>query len=81
MKKYTEEAQKIFNLTKAPVKGMVVHMVEYPGHLALRVYDENVASFSIDQKVALAEYLYTLRDALRSIGAPVEIERVNGSPR
>lgn len=81
MKKYTKEAQRIFKETKAPYKGLIVDMIEYPGHLALRVYSDNIADFSIDQKVALAEYLYTLRDALRAIGAPVEIEGVHGKPR
>jgi hypothetical protein len=81
VKKYTEQAKKIFKDSKAPYKGLVVDMVEYPGHLALRVYSDNVADFSIDQKVALAEYLYRLRDDLRAIGAPVEIEGVDGKPK
>ena len=80
MTKYTNEVRSIFKSLKAPYRGMVVDLIEYPGHMALRVYDDNLAGFSDPQLIALAEYLYRLRDTMRSVDAPVEIERVPGAP-
>lgn len=80
MSKYTKEAARIFHETKAPYRNLRVELVEYPGHLALRVYSNNVAEYTIDQKVGLATWLYRLRDRMRETGAPVEIEGVQGGP-
>lgn len=66
MSTYTPEVQKIFKTMKAPFPGFIVDAVEYPDYLALRVYKPNIEEFSEAQKVALSEYLYKLRDAIRS---------------
>lgn len=66
MSKYTPSIQKIFKTMKAPYPGFVVDIVEFPDYLSLRVYKGNIESFSDNHKVALAEYLFKLRDAIRS---------------
>jgi hypothetical protein len=66
MSKYTPEVKRIFKTIKTPYPGFIVDAVEYPDYLALRFYRPNVEEFSEGQKVALAEYLYKLRDAIRS---------------
>jgi hypothetical protein len=66
MTKYTPSVQRIFKQMNAPFPGFIVDIVEYPDYMALRTYKDNVESFSEAQKVALAEYLYKLRDAIRS---------------
>ncbi|AVD99313.1 hypothetical protein SEA_BILLNYE_136 [Streptomyces phage BillNye] len=66
MSKYTPTVQKIFKSMKCPVQGFIVDIVEYPDYLALRVYKDNIESFSEPKKLAAAEYLYKLRDAIRS---------------
>lgn len=65
--KYTVEVQKVFKSHRPPFPGFIVDLVEFNDYLELRVYRDNVESFSEPQKVALAEYLYTVRDAIRSI--------------
>lgn len=66
MSKYTNTVKRIFKTIKAPYPNFIVDIVEYPDYLALRIYKDNIESFSEPQKVALAEYLYKLRDAIRS---------------
>lgn len=80
MSRYTKDIQNIFRTMKPPYPGFIVDIVEYPNQLILRVYQDNVDSFSQGEKVNLAEYLFQLRDALRSVGAKVEVERVGIQP-
>jgi len=80
MNKYTEEVEKVFRAIKAPYPNFVVDLIEYPGHLGLRVYRPNILKFKQGEKVALATYLYELRDAIRKVGAGCEIEGVENEP-
>lgn len=66
MSKYTDSVRKIFKTMAAPYPNFIVDVVEYPDYLALRVYRNNIESFSEGAKVGLAEYLFKLRDAIRS---------------
>jgi hypothetical protein len=66
MSKYTPKVQRIFKTMKPPFPNFIVDIAECSDYLELRVYRDNVESFSEPQKVALAEYLYALRDAIRS---------------
>lgn len=79
MSKYTPTVEKLFKTIKSPYPGFIVDMAEYPDYLALRVYKDNVESFSESQKVALSEYLYRLRDAIRS-EVNCHIEGVTDAP-
>ena len=65
MSKYTPTLQRVFHTMKQPYPGLIVDVVEYQDYLELRVYKSNIETFSEPQKVALAEYLYQLRDAFR----------------
>lgn len=79
---YTEDVRRVFKTFKPPHRGFVVDMVEFPEYetLILRVYRDNVESFSDPQKIQLAEYLYKLRDAIRSLGVACNLEGVEKSP-
>jgi hypothetical protein len=79
MTKYTPVVQKIFKTIRPPYPNFIVDIAEYSDYIALRVYKDNVESFSEPQKVALAEYLYKLRDALRS-EVNCHIEGVEDAP-
>jgi hypothetical protein len=79
MTRYIPEAQRIFKSIKSPVNGFIVDVVEYPDYLALRVYRDNVESFSEPQKLACAEYLYLLRDSLNTV-VKCHIEGVEDAP-
>lgn len=79
---YTDEARKIFHAFKSPYPGFVVDLVEYQKrkYLALRVYRDNIESFSDSQKVMLAAHLYQVRDAIRDLGVQCHIEGMEKSP-
>ncbi|AXH49285.1 hypothetical protein HWB76_gp117 [Streptomyces phage Blueeyedbeauty] len=80
MSQYSPEVQRIFKTMKPPYNGFIVDMVEYPDYLALRVYKPNIEEFSEMQKVALAEYLFQLRDTIRSEEVKCHIEGVTDAP-
>jgi hypothetical protein len=80
MSLYTAEVRKIFKEYRAPFRGFIVDMVEHPEYLGLRVYRDNVESFSDSQKVLLAEYLFKLQDAIRSTGVKCHIEGSENAP-
>lgn len=79
MTKYTEEVEKIFKTIESPYPNFIVDLIEYPGHIALRVYKPNIDKFKQAEKVALATYLYQLRDAIRNVTG-CEIEGVIDEP-
>lgn len=79
MSKYTQEVQRIFKGFKPPFPNFIVDIAEYPDYIALRVYKDNIESFSEPQKVVLAEYLYQVRDAIRS-EVNCHIEGVTNAP-
>ncbi|QWT30042.1 hypothetical protein SEA_TUNATARTARE_174 [Streptomyces phage TunaTartare] len=79
MSKYTPTVQKIFKTIRPPYPNFIVDIVEYPDYLALRVYKDNVESFSEPQKIGLSEYLYRLRDTIRS-EVNCHIEGVTDAP-
>lgn len=74
MSLYSSTVERIFRTTKCPYRGFFVDAVEHRDYLELRVYQENIAEFNDMQKVALAEYLYTLRDAIRLTGTHCQIQ-------
>lgn len=79
MSLYTDKVRKVFKTIKPPYPNFIVDMVEYDDYLALRVYKDNIESFSENQKVGLAEYLFQLRDAIRS-ECKCHIEGVEHAP-
>lgn len=77
---YTDEVKKLIHTIKPPYPGLILDVVEYEDYLALRVYRPNIEEFSEPQKVALAEHLYRLRDAVRATGAKCHLEGVEDDP-
>lgn len=71
---YTSQVQNIFKKTKCPYRGFFVDLVEHQDYIELRVYKGNIEEFSEPQKVAIAEYLYKLRDAIRLTGTKCHIQ-------
>ena len=79
---YTPTVQRVFKGIKSPYP-VIVDIVEHPyaRYLELRVYRDNIESFSEPQKIAIATYLFQLRDALRGIpNVQCHIQGVEYSP-
>lgn len=73
MTKYTKEARAIVQTSKAPVAGVIMDVVEYENHLALRFYRDNMNRFSDTKQVAIAEWIFELQRFLNVI-VPTTIE-------
>jgi hypothetical protein len=71
---YSPDIQRIVKTTKCPYRGFVVDVVEHQDYLELRVYKDNIESFSEPQKVVLADYLYKIRDAIKLTGTKCFIQ-------
>lgn len=74
MSLYTKDIQRIVKQTPCPFRQFIVDIVEHPEYLELRIYEENLADYNESQKVALADYLYKLRDAIRLTGTKCHIQ-------
>jgi hypothetical protein len=73
---YTPAIQRIFKSMRAmcPYPKFVVDLVEHADYIELRVYKENIEEYSDNQKVALADYLYKLREAIALTGTKCFIQ-------
>lgn len=59
---------------KKPVKGLVMDIRGLPDFLAVSVYEENIMEYNESERMAIMEYLITVRDVIRSYGVPCEIQ-------
>lgn len=75
---YTKQIATAIKSVKAPYPNLKVNVVEYPGMLSLRVYEENIAEFSPMQHISIMEYLNMLRDIVESFNVKCDIEGVAG---
>lgn len=79
MSRYTPEVRRVFKTIRPPFPDYIVDIVEYPNTLTLRFYEDLKENYSDGQKIQIAEYLYRLRDAIRTM-EPCELEGVEGKP-
>lgn len=81
MIKYTRQMkQELWELQKRKPHGLKYAIVEYPGTLAIRVYENNIMDFEIDRRVIIMEYLQLVSYTIQSHGVPCHIEGVKGDP-
>jgi hypothetical protein len=80
--KYTAAMKVALSRVKAPYKDVHYAVVEYPNMLTIRVFENNIMQFSVDQRVNVLEYLELLRKTIASFGVTCELEGVAGdAPR
>lgn len=78
--RYTEDMKKAVHSLKKPYRDLRYAVVEYPDFLVVRVYENNIMSFGIDQRVAILEHLELVRKTIESFGVQCELEGVKGDP-
>ena len=66
--------QEIVKNGKAPYSKFIIDIVEYPGWWALRLYRDNIESYSENQKVALFEYVNGLLILSEKAGVKTYLE-------
>lgn len=77
-KLYSTQIAQAIKSIKSPYPNLKVSVVERPGMLSLRVYEENIAEFSDIQHISIMEYLNMLRKIVESFGVPCDLEGLAG---
>jgi hypothetical protein len=77
---YDDIAKAIRQLPK-PVKELTVDVVSHPEWLALRVYEDEVMQYEIDQRADIMQYLLLMREVVQSFGVRCEIDGGKYVPR
>lgn len=78
--KYTKQMAKAFHTIKKPYPSLRVAISEHSDYLAVRIYEDNIMSFSIDQRVTIMDYLELVRKTIESFGIRCEYEGVSTDP-
>lgn len=75
---YNKQIANAIREIKSPYPNLKLSVVEYPGMLSLRVYEENIAEFNEMQHISIMEYLNILRNVIESFGVKCDLEGVKG---
>lgn len=73
---YNKDMAKAIRNIKSPVKDLIVDIVKHPNYIGLRVYEDNVMQYEINQRADIMQYLLLMRDIIESYGSRCEIEGV-----
>ena len=76
-----DDIAKAVRQVKAPVKNLTVDIVTHPQYLSLRVYENEVMEYEINQRADIMQYLLLLREIVQSYGVRCEIDGGKYVPR
>jgi hypothetical protein len=77
MKLYNSRIASDVRAIKPPYKDLKMDIVEYPGMLSVRVYEENINKFSPMEHISIMEYLHMIKNIIESYGIPCDLEGVS----
>ena len=77
---YTDEVKKAVHSVPKPVP-VAVHVVEYPDHLRLRVYENQILNLATPERIKVMEFLNMLEQVVKSFGIQCVPEGVKGDPQ
>lgn len=78
---YNREMAKSVRQVKPPFPGIVIDIAEYPEFLTIRMYEDNIMSFDVNQRVRITDYITLVRKVIESYGVRCEFEGVPGDGR
>lgn len=78
---YTKQMAKSLREIKKPFPGIIIDIAEYPEFLTIRMYEDNIMSFDINQRVLITDYISLVRKMIESYGVRCEFEGVPGDGR
>ncbi len=59
----------------------LMDIIEFPtGQIGLRIYENNIMSLGVDQRVTFMDYLNTIRSIIESFGVNCILDGVSGDP-
>ena len=76
-----DDIAKAIRQLKCPVKHLTVDIVTHPDFLSLRVYENEVMEYEINQRADIMQYLLMMRDVVQSFGVRCEIDGGKDAPR
>jgi hypothetical protein len=78
---YTKRMAQSIREIKKPFPGIIIDIAEYPEFLTIRMYEDNIMSFDINQRVLITDYISLVRKMIESYGVRCEFEGVPGDGR
>lgn len=73
---YTRDMAKAIRQVRPPVKDLILDIAKHPNYIALRVYEDNIMQYEINQRADIMQYLLMIKDIIESYGTRCEIEGV-----
>lgn len=72
---------KAIRQVKSPVKNLTVDIVTHPQYLSLRVYEDEIMEYDINDRADIMQYLLLLRKIVQAYGVRCEIDGGKHVPR
>jgi hypothetical protein len=76
-----DDIAKAIRQLRPPVKNLTVDIVTHPQYLSLRVYEEEIMEYEINQRADIMQYLLLMRKIVQSFGVRCEIDGGKFVPR
>jgi len=80
MAKFTKQMSEAVHKMPPPYHGLVVDFVEMNGYIGIRVYENQIMSFSDERRVVIMEYLQKLRNIIEAFGERCYFDGAVGDP-
>lgn len=78
---YTKQMANAVRQVKKPFPNIIIDIVKYPEFLTIRMYEDNIMSFDVNQRVLITDYIGLVRRVIESFGVRCEFEGVPGNGR
>ncbi len=75
---YTKQMAKAVRQIKQPVKGLIIDIAKYPEFLTIRMYEDNIMSYDINDRVKITDYVNLVKQIIESYGVRCEYEGIAG---
>lgn len=76
-----DDIAKAVRQLKPPVKELTVDIVTHPDYLSLRVYEDEIMQYEINQRADIMQYLLLMREVVQAYGVRCEIDGGKHVPR
>jgi hypothetical protein len=76
---YTKQMAAAIRQIKQPVRGLSIDIVKYPEFLTIRMYEDNIMSYDINDRVKITDYVNMVRKIIESFGVRCEFEGIAGN--
>lgn len=71
---YSKDMAKKIRELKSPSQTLQMDIVKYPDFLAIRLYEDNFATYDGSMRIRVIEYIEMVKNILESYGVRVELE-------